>query len=83
VQVLGRIIKVQAATNPPKQIVGENARRDVKRLTPLDYSKMGLVKLYDWSVKEREAHDKIMEKYREYLMKLSKEANRPTGLESE
>ncbi len=65
---------MQAATTTPKEEVAENIRREVKRLTPRDYSKMGLVKLYDWSVKEREAHDKIMEKYREYLMKLSREA---------
>jgi hypothetical protein len=47
-------------------------RRDPKRerLTPLDYSKAGILKTYDWSVKERENHDKEMEKYREYLMKL-------------
>jgi hypothetical protein len=83
VQVLGRVIKVQAASTTPKEAVGENTRREIKRLTPLDYSKMGIVKLYDWSVKEREAHDKIMEKYRQYLMKLSKEASGPAALEDE
>jgi hypothetical protein len=74
---------MQVATPAPKGVAAEKTRREVKRLTPLDYSKMGLVKLYDWSVKEREAHDKIMEKYREYLMRLSKEASRPRSLESE
>ena len=41
-----------------------------KRLTPADYSKAGILKLYDWSVREREAHDIEMGSYREYLMKL-------------
>jgi hypothetical protein len=41
-----------------------------KRLTPEDYSKAGILKLYDWSVREREAHDIEMGSYREYLMKL-------------
>ena len=39
-----------------------------KRLTPSDYSEAGIVKQYDWSVKDRE--DKEMERYRKYLMKL-------------
>ncbi|XES78483.1 MAG: hypothetical protein ACBZ72_06315 [Candidatus Bathyarchaeia archaeon] len=43
-----------------------------KRLTPDDYSNAGILKLYDWSVKGREAHDKEMVKYRQYLMKLCK-----------
>jgi hypothetical protein len=46
------------------------AKEAVKRLTPADYSKAGILKAYDWSVKEREAHDKEMAKYRLYLMKL-------------
>jgi hypothetical protein len=50
--------------------IGNKYQKDVRRLTPLDYSKAGLVKPYDWSVKDREAHDKEMEKYRQYLMKL-------------
>ncbi|MBT0159719.1 hypothetical protein G4O51_07015 [Candidatus Bathyarchaeota archaeon A05DMB-2] len=74
---------MQAATHASKEFGDEKARREVKRLTPLDYSKSGILKLYDWSVKEREAHDKIMQKYREYLMKLSKEASRPSSVESE
>ena len=50
---------------------GENKyQKEVRRLTPLDYSKAGLLKPYDWSVKDREAHDREMEKYRQYLMKL-------------
>lgn len=40
------------------------------RLTPNDYSKVGILKLYDWSVKDREAHDIEMAKYRQYLMKI-------------
>lgn len=82
-KVLRRVIKVQAATATSKEVVGEKAHREGKRLTPIDYSKMGILKLYDWSVKEREAHDRIMEKYRQYLMKLSKEITRPSSLESE
>ena len=41
-----------------------------KRLSPTDYAHAGLLQLYDYSVKDREAHDKLMAKYREYLMKL-------------
>lgn len=41
-----------------------------RRLTPNDYANAGILKLYDRSAKEREAHDKLMEKYRLYLMKL-------------
>jgi hypothetical protein len=83
-QVLWRVVEVQAAaTATSKEVVSEKAHREAKRLTPMDYSKIGILKLYDWSVKEREAHDKMMQKYREYLMKLSKEVSRPTSLESE
>ena len=46
-----------------------------KRLTSSDYANAGIFKLYDRSVKEREAHDKLMEKYRLYLMKLCAESN--------
>ena len=74
---------MQAVTPVSKEVVDEKARREVKRLTPMDYSKIGILKLYDWSVKERETHDKMMQKYREYLMKLSKEASRPSSTESE
>jgi hypothetical protein len=45
-------------------------RKMSKRLTPLDYANAGILKPYDRSAKEREAHDKLMEKYRLYLMKL-------------
>ncbi len=45
-------------------------RRDIQRLTPADYSNAGLLKSYDWSAQDREAHDKTMQKYRQYLMKL-------------
>ncbi len=43
---------------------------ETKRLTPADYADAGILKSYDWSVKDREIHDKDMEKYRHYLMKL-------------
>ncbi|MCW4009013.1 MAG: hypothetical protein NWF05_00120 [Candidatus Bathyarchaeota archaeon] len=45
-------------------------REPARRLTPEDYSKAGILKSYDWSVKGREAHDKEMANYRQYLMKL-------------
>jgi hypothetical protein len=51
-------------------------------LTPVDYSDAGILKLYDWSVKEREAHDKIMENYRRYLMKLCSVSHEIVGLPS-
>ncbi len=49
---------------------GKPRKESSKRLTPEDYSKVGILKNYDWSVKGREAHDKEMVKYRQYLMKL-------------
>ena len=48
--------------------------RNTKRLTSVDYASAGILKLYDRSAKEREAHDKRMEKYRTYLMKLCTES---------
>jgi len=45
-------------------------RKDVKPLTLKAYLDVRILGTYDWSVKEREAHDKIMENYRRYLMKL-------------
>ena len=47
-----------------------DTRKMGKRLTSLDYANAGILKPYDRSAKEREAHDKLMEKYRLYLMKL-------------
>ncbi len=47
-----------------------DTRKMGKRSTPLDYANAGILKPYDRSAKEREAHDKLMEKYRLYLMKL-------------
>ncbi len=44
--------------------------KEITRLTPVDYAKAGILRLYDWSVKDREAHDIEMVKYRQYLMKL-------------
>ena len=64
---------MQASTSSISSIqqeVENKYQKEVRRLTPLDYSKAGLLKPYDWSVKDREAHDKEMEKYRQYLMKL-------------
>ncbi|MCW4019306.1 MAG: hypothetical protein NWF00_11615 [Candidatus Bathyarchaeota archaeon] len=50
---------------------GEKCRREPsRRLTPADYAKAGILMQYDWSVKDREAHDEEMEKYRQYLMEL-------------
>jgi hypothetical protein len=46
-----------------------------KRLTPMDYANVGILKGYDKSAKDREAHDKYMEKYRLYLMKLCTESD--------
>jgi hypothetical protein len=71
------------ATTQTRNEVNANVRREVKRLTPLDYSNAGILKSYDWSVKEREAHDKIMEKYRQYLMKLCTLSHEITGLPNE
>ncbi len=42
----------------------------VKPLTLKAYLDARILGTYDWSVEEREAHDKIMENYRRYLMKL-------------
>jgi hypothetical protein len=74
---------MQVATSKSNSSIGN---REVKRLTPADYSKAGILKLYDWSVKDREAHDKEMEKYRKYLMKLctlSQKAAGSAGVEDE
>jgi len=57
-------------------------RKDVKRLTLMDYSEAGILGIYDWSAKEREAHDKIMENYRRYLMKLCTLSHEVVGLPS-
>ena len=68
---------MQVSTSVPTQnsFEGKYQKEVAKRLTPADYSKAGIVKSYDWSVKEREAHDKEMEKYRLYLMKLCSLSN--------
>jgi hypothetical protein len=54
----------------PSMFVGKFQKPVPKRLTPTDYSQAGILKSYDWSVEDREAHDQDMEKYRIYLMKL-------------
>ena len=41
----------------------------------MDYANVGILKGYDKSAKDREAHDKYMEKYRLYLMKLCTESD--------
>ena len=69
---------MQVATSTQNEVEAK-ARRDVKPLTPTDYSKAGILKPYDRSAKEREAHDKIMEKYRRYLMKLCTLSNEVIG----
>lgn len=72
---------MQVATSTQNEIGAKN-RKDVKRLTPMDYSKVGILRIYDWSAREREAHDKIMERYRRYLMKLCTLSNEVVGLTS-
>jgi hypothetical protein len=72
---------VQVATSSQNEI-GLRNRKPGRRLTPVDYSDAGILKLYDWSVKEREAHDKIMENYRRYLMKLCSLSHETVGLPS-
>jgi len=57
----------------------KNDPNTTKRLTPTDYAKAGIRKLYDWSVKDREAHDREMEKYRQYLMKLCSMSHEVAG----
>jgi hypothetical protein len=62
---------MQVAISPNgKADEARSAQNTSKRLTPVDYSNLGIVKLYDWSVKDREAHDREMADYRRYLMKL-------------
>ncbi len=45
-------------------------RRNAKRLNPTDTSAKGFVRLCDWSVKDRNTHNKEMQAYRQYLRKL-------------
>ncbi len=63
---------MQATTSEPAPtaIFRKSPKPVIKRLTPADYSQAGILKYYDWSVSEREAHDQDMEKYRIYLMKI-------------
>jgi hypothetical protein len=63
-------MQVSASIPVQKGFEGRFQRHPSKRLTPIDYSKAGILKTYDWSVKGMEAHDKEMAKYRQYLMKL-------------
>jgi hypothetical protein len=72
---------MQVATSSQNELSLRN-RKPGKRLTPVDYSVAGILKLYDWSVKEREAHDKTMENYRRYLMKLCSLSHEIVGLPS-
>ena len=53
----------------------ETISKGSNRLTSMDYSNAGILKGYDKSAKDREAHDKYMEKYRLYLMKLCIESD--------
>jgi hypothetical protein len=48
----------------------------------MDYSNAGVLGIYDWSAKERQAHDKIMENYRRYLMRLCTISHEVVGLTS-
>lgn len=72
---------MQVAASTQNEIGAKNGK-DVKRLTPMDYSKVGILGIYDWSAKEREAHDKIIENYRRYLMKLCTLSHQVIGLTS-
>ena len=72
---------MQVAASTQNEIGAKN-RKDVKRLTLMDYSKAGILGIYDWSAKEREAHDKIMKNYRRYLMKLCTLSHDVMGLTS-
>jgi hypothetical protein len=58
-------MQVTASTN-------ESTTRDRKDVKPFlaPYLDARILAPYDCSVKEREAHDKMMENYRRYLMKL-------------
>jgi hypothetical protein len=78
-------VSMETVTSSQKES-GAESRRVSKRLTPLDYANAGILKSYDLSVKEREAHDRRMEKYRVYLMKLcvlSSEVTAQACVESE
>jgi hypothetical protein len=72
---------VQVVTSTRNEVGAKN-RKDVKRLTPMDYSNAGVLGIYDWSAKERQAHDKIMENYRRYLMRLCTISHEVVGLTS-
>ena len=72
---------MQVATSTQNEIGAKN-RKEVKRLTLMDYSKAGILGIYDRSAKEREAHDKIMENYRRCLIKLCTLSREVIGLTS-
>ena len=70
---------MQVAASTQNQIGARNSK-DVKRLTLMDCSEARILGIYDWSAKERESHDKIMENYRRYLMKLCNLSHEVVGL---
>lgn len=59
-----------ASVSSQQSFERRSQKDDLKRLTPSDYSKAGILKNYDWSVKGREEHDEEMVKYRRCLMNL-------------
>lgn len=61
---------MQMAPSAQNEVEKRNPK-DVKRLNLANYTEARILETYDWSVKERVAHDKMMENYRRYLMKLS------------
>jgi len=67
-QFQGKIFKMQTSKYSQAEKISND--KDVKRLTLMDYSKAGILGIYDKSVKERIAHDKLMAYYRKYLVKL-------------
>jgi hypothetical protein len=73
---------VQVAESAQSEIETRNGK-SVKRLTRTDYSKAGILGIYDWTPKEREAHDKAMENYRRYLIKLCTLSHEVVGSPSE
>jgi predicted nucleic acid-binding protein len=76
-----KIVKMQV-TESTQNENNSRDRKDVKRLPLSAYIDAGILGTYDSSVKEREAHDKIMENYRRYLMKLCTLSNEAEVLPS-
>jgi hypothetical protein len=69
-KILEGVERTEAAQSTQSFQNRQKEAREIIRLTPIDYANAGILSLYDWSVKDREAHDREMAKYRRYLMKL-------------